>query len=122
MSESATAAPKKKKREKGEGDDKVFKRAELAGAVADKSGLPRAKATSAVEAVFETLGERLTAGQEVRLVGFGAFVVTERKAGKGRDPRTGAEIDIPPSKSVRFRPGKALRASVSGKTAAGKEE
>jgi DNA-binding protein HU-beta len=96
-------------------DDKFFKRAELAAVVADKTGLPKAKAVSVVEAVFDTIGERLTAGQEVRLVGFGAFVVAERKAGKGRDPRSGAEIDIPESKSVRFRPGKALKDSVSGK-------
>ncbi len=101
--------------EKKTAEDKFFKRGELANAVADKTGLPRAKAVTVVEAVFDTIGERLAAGQEVRLVGFGAFVVAERKAGKGRDPRTGAEIDIPESKSVRFRPGKALKDGVSGK-------
>jgi DNA-binding protein HU-beta len=51
-------------------------------------------------------------------VGFVAFVIAERKAGKGRDPRTGEEIDIAQSKSVRFRAGKSLRDGVGGKTAA----
>ncbi len=111
-------APKKKKRDKSEKDDKFFKRGELAAAVAEKTGLARAKAVGAVEAVFDCIGERLAAGQEVRLVGFGAFVVADRKAGKGRDPRTGAEIDIPESKSVRFRAGKSLKQGVAGKKVA----
>ena len=95
--------------------DRFFKRQELAAAVVEKTGLPKPKATAAVDAMFEVITDKLKAGQEVRLVGFGAFVPTERKAGKGRDPRTGAEIDIPQSKSVRFRAGKALRDAVSQK-------
>ncbi len=95
--------------------DKFFKRPELAAAVVEKTGLPRAKATAAVDAVFEIIADKLKEAKEVRLVGFGAFVLSDRKAGKGRDPRTGAEIDIPESKSVRFRAGKALREAVSGK-------
>jgi DNA-binding protein HU-beta len=54
---------------------------------------------------------------EVRFGGFGSFAVTERKAGKGRDPRTGVEIDIPASKTVRFRASKGLRDTISGKVA-----
>jgi len=116
MSESTGAPAKKGKKEKKPRDEKFFKRTDLAASVADKTGLPRPKALHAVEAVLDIVIERLKAGQEVRLVGFGAFVVADRKAGKGRDPRTGAEIDIPESKSVRFRPSKVLRDAVSGKT------
>jgi len=104
---------KKQKRGPGGKGDKYFKRGELAAAVAEKTGLPRIKATAAVEAVFETIGRRLEAGQEVRLVGFGAFVIAERKAGKGRDPRTGEEIDIPASTSIRFKAGKTLKDAVN---------
>jgi DNA-binding protein HU-beta len=120
MSDTADkkAARKAKKATRAEKDEKIFKRPELAAAVADKTGLPRTKASAAVEAVFDVLADKLKEGQEVRLVGFGAFVVTERKAGKGRDPRTGAEIDIPKSKSVRFRPGKPLREAVGGRAKA----
>jgi DNA-binding protein HU-beta len=94
---------------------KVFNRQALVAAVAEKTGLPRAKALSAVEAVFESISGSLKTGHEVRVLGFGAFAVSERKAGKGRDPRSGAEIEIAASKSVRFRAGKALRGLVSEK-------
>jgi DNA-binding protein HU-beta len=116
MSES-TEKPARGGKGRAPRDDKFFKRGDLAVAVAEKTGLPRPKALAVVESTLEILVEKLKAGQEVRLVGFGVFVVADRKAGKGRDPRTGAEIDIPESKSVRFRPSKALRDSVSGKVA-----
>ena len=93
--------------------DKVFNRQALVAAVAAKTGLPRAKALSVLETVFETISGSLKEGHEVRVLGFGAFTVSERKAGKGRDPRTGVEIDIAASKSVRFRAGKQLRQLVA---------
>jgi DNA-binding protein HU-beta len=91
---------------------KIFNRQALVAAVAEKTGLPRAKALGVVDAVFDSIGVSLKDGHEVRVLGFGAFAVSERKAGKGRDPRSGAEIDIAASKSVRFRPSKALREMV----------
>ena len=95
--------------------EKIFNRQQLVAKVAEKTGLPHAKALAAVEAVFESAGTALKDGKELRVVGFGTFMVSERKAGKGRDPRTGAEIDIPEGKSVRFRPGKVLRDLVADK-------
>jgi DNA-binding protein HU-beta len=103
--------------DKPEKKDGFFKRQELATAVGEKTGLARAKAVAAVDAVFEIIAERMRENQEVRLVGFGAFMVSKRKAGKGRDPRSGNEIDIPEGKSVRFRAGKSLRDAVAGKVA-----
>ena len=93
--------------------EKVVNRQRLVAVVTEKTGLPRAKALSAIEAVFEAVGHSLKDGKEVRVLNFGAFMVSERKAGKGRDPRTGAEIDVPESKSVRFRASKALRDMVA---------
>jgi DNA-binding protein HU-beta len=110
-------AEKRTKKERKERKESVFKRQELAGSLVEKTGLPRAKAVAAVDAVLETITERLKQAQEVRLVGFGAFVLSKRKAGKGRDPRTGSEIDIAEATSVRFRPSKTLREAVSGKGA-----
>lgn len=81
--------------------------------MADKVALPKAKAGEVVDAVFGAIEEALSRGQEVRLVGFGTFVTASRKAAKGRNPRTGEEIDIPASTSVRFKPGKALKDAVS---------
>ncbi len=94
-------------------DASVFNRQELTAQVAEKTGLPKPKAGEAVQAVFECTSDALKSGKVVRLAGFGAFQVSERKAGKGRDPRSGAEIDVPESKSVRFRPGKVLRDMVA---------
>jgi len=58
-------------------------------------------------------GEEEVAGDEVRLTGFGVFVVATRAGGKGRNPQTGEEITIKPSKQPRFRPGKQLKDSLN---------
>ena len=92
---------------------KVFNRQHLVAEMAEKTSMSKAQAMAAVEAMLHCASEALKEGKEVRLAGFGVFQVNERKAGKGRDPRSGAEIDIPESKSVRFRPAKALREMVA---------
>ena len=86
---------------------------DLIAAVAEKTDMPRAAATQAVDAIFTVIETALKGKQEVRLTGFGSFVTSERKATKGRNPRTGEEIDIPASTSVRFKPGKTLKDSVN---------
>ena len=83
---------------------------DLIAAVADQTELPRAKATEVVDAVFGVIEGALKNKEEVRLLGFGTFVTAERKAGTGRNPRTGEEVSIPPGKAVRFKPGKELQA------------
>ena len=102
--------------------DNVVNRQKLLVAVTEKTGLPRSKAMAAMDAVFESVGHSLKEGNEVRVLNFGSFVVSERKAGKGRDPRTGVEINVPESKSVRFRPSKALREILAGGAVAGHSE
>jgi DNA-binding protein HU-beta len=87
-------------------------RASLVGAVADQTGLTSAKAGEAVDAVLQTIQFALRGGREVRLTGFGSFAVTRRKATTGRNPRTGVAIDIGPSVSVRFKPGRTLKEAV----------
>ncbi len=86
---------------------------ELVSAVAEKAGLDKAKATSAVDAVFDVLQETMASGDDVRLVGFGTFSVSDRAASKGRNPSTGAEVDIPARKVARFTPGKGLKDAVN---------
>ncbi|MFT8718294.1 HU family DNA-binding protein [Acetobacter sp.] len=93
--------------------DKPLNKQELVSVVADDVDLPKAKAAEVVDAVFSAIEKALKNGQEVRLVGFGSFVTAHRKATKGRNPRTGEEIDIPASTSVRFKPGKTLKDAVS---------
>jgi len=87
-------------------------RAALVAAVADQAGLTARQATAAVDALLGSIQAALQDGSEVRLTGFGTFAVSRRKASIGRNPRTGAPIDIPPSISVKFRPGRTLREAV----------
>lgn len=77
--------------------------------VAEVSELSKKDATKAVEAVFDVITEALQNGDKVQLVGFGNFEVRERSARKGRNPQTGAEIDIEASKVASFKAGKTLK-------------
>ncbi|MBW8268502.1 HU family DNA-binding protein [Caldovatus aquaticus] len=86
---------------------------DLIAAVADAADLPKAKAGEVVDAVFDAIQKSLKKKQEVRLVGFGTFSTSRRKAGKGRNPRTGEEIKIPASTTVRFKAGKTLKEAVN---------
>lgn len=88
---------------------------DLASAVAEQAGLSKADASSAVDAVIDAVTSTLKAGEEVRLVGFGTFSVSRRKATKGRNPATGAEIDIPASNQAKFKPGKGLKDTINGR-------
>jgi len=78
--------------------------------VVERTGLPRNKAESAVDAIFEAMKNSLGVGDRIELRGFGVFNVKPRKTGVGRNPRTGAEVSIAPGKAVRFKPGKELHA------------
>lgn len=82
---------------------------DLVAIVAESGELSKAKAGEILDAVFNAISQSLKAKQEVRLVGFGTFSTSRRKAGKGRNPRTGEEIEIAASTTVRFKPGKSLR-------------
>jgi DNA-binding protein HU-beta len=78
--------------------------------VVNRTGITKTKAEMAVETVFDTMKKALSDGDRIELRGFGIFNVRPRKTGIGRNPRTGAEVAIPPGKAVRFKPGKELQA------------
>lgn len=82
---------------------------DLVAHVAAEAGLTRADAAKAVEAVLDGVTNALKAGDEVRLVGFGTFVVSERKAGEARNPRTGEKVEVAASRLPKFKAGKALK-------------
>ena len=86
---------------------------ELIGQVADRSGLTRQDATTAVDTVFDCITRAMSEGTEVRLVGFGTFSVGKRKASTGRNPRTGEPMNIAESTQPKFRPGKGLKDAVN---------
>jgi len=85
---------------------------ELIGEVADRAGLSRNDASRAIETMLEIVTSTLKRGDEVRLVGFGNFSVTRRKASIGRNPRTGEPMPIASSLQPKFRPGKVLKDAV----------
>ena len=86
---------------------------DLVAVVAEAGDLPKARAGDVLDALFEAITKSLKKKQEVRLVGFGTFSTSKRKAGKGRNPRTGEEIKIAASTSVRFKAGKGLKDAVN---------
>lgn len=86
---------------------------ELNSAVADAAGLTKADASKAVEAVFDSITKALKKGDEVRLVGFGTFSVSKRKASTGRNPRTGEPMNIKASTQPKFKAGKGLKDAVN---------
>ena len=82
---------------------------DIVSRVAEQKGITKVKAEIAVDAFFDSLKSALKSGERIELRGFGVFVVKPRKSGIGRNPRTGAEVPIPPGKTVRFKPGKEIR-------------
>jgi len=88
-------------------------KAELIEAVAEAADLSKAGATRAVDAVLDTITGALKGGDQVTLVGFGTFEVRARAARAGRNPQTGATINIPASKAPSFKAGKALKDAVN---------
>ena len=87
-------------------------KAELIDQVAASSKISKAEATRLISSVFDGITEALAKGDTVTLVGFGTFSVSKRAARKGRNPQTGAEINIAASNVPRFKAGKALKDSV----------
>ena len=85
---------------------------DLIATVAEETELSRTKAGEVVDAVLNAIETALKKQDEVRLVGFGTFATAQRKAGTGRNPRTGEEMQIPASTTVRFKAGKSLKDAV----------
>ncbi len=86
---------------------------DLVAQVSSDTGISKADSAKAVDAVFDTITSSLKGGQEVRLVGFGTFSTANRKASKGRNPRTGEPINIPASVQPKFKAGKGLKEAVN---------
>ncbi len=88
---------------------------ELVAAVAERVGLSRGQAGEAIDAAIDAITGALKQGQEVKIVGFGTFVVTDRAAGEARNPRTGEKVKVPASKTPKFRAGAGLKDAVNAK-------
>ncbi|SES70665.1 HU family DNA-binding protein [Thorsellia anophelis] len=85
---------------------------ELVDSVAEQAGITKAEAKNAIDLTLAAISETLQKGDTVQLIGFGSFKVNNRQARTGRNPKTGAEIQIPASKVPAFVAGKALKEAV----------
>ena len=92
-------------------------KAELAEKVSGETGLTKKVTQNVIDAVIETIGDTLSRGEKVTLVGFGTFQVASRKARRGVNPQTRETIQIPAKKVPKFVPGKTLKDRI-GKNAA----
>lgn len=86
---------------------------ELVDAMANASRLTKKDAESALNAFTNVVGEEISKGGKVSLVGFGTFEVTERAAREGRNPQTGDVVKIAACKAPKFKAGKGLKDMVN---------
>lgn len=87
-------------------------KSDLIDAIAQKAGLTKVQAKSAIDSYHETVAATLKSGGSVEIAGFGSFSVSARAARTGRNPQTGAPLQIKASKVPKFRPGKGLKDAV----------
>lgn len=90
-----------------------MKRQELIDAVVASTGDTKAATGAAIDAILATVTRAVTAGDTVQLVGFGSFSTGQRAARTGRNPSTGAEIQIAAARTVKFTAGKAFKDDVN---------
>jgi len=87
-------------------------KAELTARVAKDTRMTKVRAARVIDSLLEHVMKTLKRGERASLVGFGTFTVTRRRARTGRNPQTGAPIQIPARRVVRFTAGKSLKAEI----------
>ena len=95
-------------------ENKIMNKLQLTDAVAKRTGMTKKDSATAVSAVLDVIIEALAAGEDVKITGFGSFEVKTREARTGRNPKTGAPVEIPASKYVAFSAGSTLKEKVNG--------
>lgn len=93
-------------------------KAALVEEVARVTDLTKKDAEVIVETMFECITEALRRGEKIELRGFGSFRLRRREPRKGRNPKTGDRVDVPPKQVPYFKPGKNLRERLNGRPAA----
>ena len=89
-----------------------MKKTELVDLISEKAGMTKAQSKAALESILESITESLKEGEPVQLIGFGTFKTNHRAARTGRNPQTGAEIQIAEANVPAFVAGKALKDAV----------
>ena len=94
--------------------DETLTRADIAEFLNKQVGLSRAESAELVEQVLDLVTEALETGENVKISGFGTFVLRDKNERVGRNPKTGIEVPITPRRVLTFRPSQSLRDRVSG--------
>ncbi len=95
------------------GESKNMNKSELVSAIAEESGLTKADSAKALDATVVAITTAMSSGDSVAIIGFGTFKVADRAARTGRNPQTGAEMQIPAARVPKFTAGKALKEAVN---------
>jgi DNA-binding protein HU-beta len=90
-------------------------KAELVDSLSSRTEHPKGDCEKMLDALTEIISETISGGEDVKLVGFGTFGVSDRMARVGRNPQTGVEVRIPPRRVPHFRPGKELKELILNK-------
>ena len=94
-------------------EESFMNKTELIAAMSEKTELSKKDAEKALKAFIDVVTEELKKGEKIQLMGFGTFEVAEREARTGINPRTKETINIPASKSPKFKAGQALKNEVN---------
>ncbi len=89
-------------------------KADIVEMVHNRTGFSKKESSEAVESILETLKESLETGQKVKLSGFGNFVIRSKDVRKGRNPKTGEEMEISARKVLTFKPSQKLKDHING--------
>jgi integration host factor subunit alpha len=89
-------------------------KAEIINTLFEKVGLPKKEAQDAIEIILNTMKETFVEGESLKISGFGTFNIRKKSSRKGRNPKTGTEIEITPRKVVTFRPSNQLKEVIEG--------
>lgn len=88
-------------------------RADLAETINRKMGLSRAESLELVESILEKMGEALEGGENVKISGFGSFILRDKRERVGRNPKTGVEVPITPRRVMTFRASQLLKERIA---------
>ena len=102
--------------------DGTLTRADLAESLHKKVGLSKAESSKLVESILDHMGNALAKGQNVKISGFGSFLLRDKGQRIGRNPKTGVEVPIAPRRVLVFRPSHVLKAVINGQTPSAETE
>ena len=101
--------------------NKTVTRTELSEAIYRKAGLSRAESARMVEEVLEEISDTLSAGEDVKLSGFGSFVLRSKAERVGRNPKTGVEVPIDRRRVLMFKASAVLKTHMNGEASDGED-